>query len=180
MAMDPLTSALLEADANNKSRQELAKTLGVDLKIFQEIVDGFNESIGDVNAWNLAVSERRAQTTATAANWDSIEELATAKLTDLMREGKIKTVSELVQIAKVANQAHRTGMFPTTNPRGNPDNQVLPGGGAVGVIELRLTGAAVQAVQNRLGNDTIDGDFTVIQDPQEMRVIADAEADENA
>ena len=193
-----LVKALLESDVAGQSRQDLAKNLGVDLEDLNAVEKAYNEEAEDSEAWKALVLERQTQPLAIGQTWDSLEEKATQRLLELVAEGAVKSVGDMLAIARIANNAHRRGSFVTAQSGGNTGTGVLAGvgingqpilpGAAAGTMNLSLTFTAAESAKPRLNpeaemvtaeeaRESINTTYEVIDDPQEIRAIADGDVD---
>lgn len=143
------------------ARRQVAIQLGCESEDLQDIVEDFG-----AEEWQtivLAERVRRAVHTPQHKDltWDRLEGAVLQKLVNLVEKNRVSAVGELLAIAKVANQAHRSygkrgdggqgagGLSVTQNNYIAGQGGALPSGD-LGTIKLTLSHRSVKQIEGEL------------------------------
>lgn len=170
-----LIKAMIEAESNGESRKHIAARLGIGEETIQVLVETYEEEHG-VGTWKSLIAEKRNQGVLTDANWDDMEQMATARLVEKLNNRQVSSVSDLLAIARVASQAQRRGDFASIGHSKETRIGIVLPSGDMGAIQLSLSPAAAKATQEE--NDMAHArqtamDYESLNDPVEIRNIAD-------
>lgn len=176
-----------DAEALQAAREQVAIQLGCEPADLEEIAAGRE---GGKEAWAVLVMEERVKRAVNSpmqkdATWDRLEGAVLQKLVRLVEGNRVSAVGELLAIAKVANQAHRSngrrgsgsegGVNVTQNNfigNGGKDG-VLPSGD-LGTIKLSLSRRSAKQIEGTVNRQGGEEKVRVL-DQVEMMTIEDVQ-----
>jgi hypothetical protein len=160
-----------------EAMSSLAKRLRSSVEEFRGIVENTSPQIFEQKRLLKLLEAERIRNKA--YRWDQVEELALAKIHNLVERGLVRKLPELLAIAQTANRASRkvggpdggAPMIPNltqVNIQMNGDgsvNSVLPGPGNLGVMKLSLSSRALTQISK---GKVIDADALPLSQRIEM------------
>jgi hypothetical protein len=160
-----------------EAMSSLAKRLRSSVEEFRGIIESTSPQIFEQKRLLKLLEAERIRNKA--YRWDQVEELALAKIHNLIERGLVKKLPELLAIAQTANRASRkvggpdggAPMIPNltqVNIQMNGDGSVgsvLPGPGNLGVMKLSLSSRALTQISK---GKVIDADALPLSQRIEM------------
>lgn len=177
---ESILDALLEGEEgwDEPGIRSLAKRLKTTVEELRVVMES-----SDRKKWEIRRMEKLVEAEAMRKrgfNWDRLEHSALIKLATLVDTNRVKSVGDLLAIARAANQATRrdTQMPNGQNPSGgnftqvnvnfqggNGDGPNLPGPGNLGTIQLSLSQRTIQQISQ---GKTIEGEALNLAEGAEM------------
>jgi len=175
---EAILDALLDGDEdwNSDSMRILGKSLKVSSEELQAVYAAADSEKASIR--RLEKMLERQKMSRLGYNWSNLEASVLEKLGNLVAKNGVRTVSDLLAIAKTANSAIRRGstagvpQMTERNPNGggvsihlNQQNNGLPGAGSLGTISLTLNNRILSQLR---GDKIIDGESERLEDKIEM------------